>query len=192
MILRRRGNRPWWALVAAAVAVLLVWGVARGWPGRNTPLEPVATTGGAAETEGIAGNLATDGTGEEDSSGLPRASELLSQDLLPESADGRGVDELLADTGLADVLAASERREVMLGVQEAAAQEVERYRGLGTALLVRAGWLDLVGHSWGCVVSGPGWVDVCVVTRVDEDASQVSVARMEVEEWRRAYGEQAG
>ncbi len=73
-----------------------------------------------------------------------------------------------------------------LGVQDAAVELVGRYRSQGDATLAHAGWLDMFGRCWGCVVVGPGWVDVCLVSGTDEEATGQTL-RMEVEEWRRIY-----
>lgn len=53
---------------------------------------------------------------------------------------------------------------------------VAGYRDEGDCLLRHAGYLDLLGNVWGCVVQGPGWVDVCVVSQ-GENVSQ-SVVRV--------------
>ncbi len=74
-------------------------------------------------------------------------------------------------------------------VPEAASTLVERYRAQGDTTLAHAGWLDLIGRCWGCVVVGPGWVDVCLVSGTDESC-RAQTLRMEVEEWRRIYGQQ--
>ncbi len=73
-------------------------------------------------------------------------------------------------------------------MREAAAELLERYRGQDNAALAHAGWLDLLGRCWACVVAGPDWVDVCLVSGND-DASAVQTLRMEVDEWRRAYAQ---
>ena len=53
-----------------------------------------------------------------------------------------------------------------------------RYESDGTCLLASAGYLDLFGRVWGCVVEGPGWVDVCVVEETTEGTSVVRTVRM--------------
>lgn len=190
---RRRTRRWVWAaalVLAAVVMVLLVLAATRGWPGQG--VSPEAAAGGVvASTTGAAGDAGgvLPSTDDADDSRVTDA--LSGADLLPEGSDGADVDALLADAGLSDVAATCERYELPLGVQEAAAQEVERYQGLDAAVLVRAGWLGLLGRTWGCVVAGPGWVDVCVVTQLDDGGSQVCVARMEASEWGQAYGAQA-
>ena len=48
------------------------------------------------------------------------------------------------------------------GIQESAKRLLVRYRTKGACLLRGAGYLDLFGRVWGCVVQGPGWVDICI------------------------------
>ena len=71
-------------------------------------------------------------------------------------------------------------------MQDTAAELVGRYQAQGDAALAHAGWLDMFGRCWGCVVVGPGWVDVCLVSGGDE-AATAQTLRMEVEEWRHVY-----
>lgn len=40
---------------------------------------------------------------------------------------------------------------------------VGEYRGRGDCVVAQAGYLDLAGSVWGCVMQGEGWVDICVV-----------------------------
>lgn len=119
-------------------------------------------SGGAADGE-------AGGSGEPDAPGAPG-----------------GVDGLVAEAGGSAV----PRREwsVDEGVSRAAGDLLENYAARGDTTLAHAGWLDLLGSVWGCTVVGPGWVDLCFVERQGEDASRVSVLRMEVDQWREAYG----
>lgn len=56
---------------------------------------------------------------------------------------------------------------------------VARYEAGQPCLLRRAGYLDLFGEVWGCLVQGPGWVDLCVVQQgEEEEKSEVQVIRM--------------
>ena len=57
------------------------------------------------------------------------------------------------------------------------------YRQRKDCVLVRAGYVDLVGQAWSCVIQGDGWVDICVVRETDEGGSQVSVSRIENSMW---------
>ena len=88
-----------------------------------------------------------------------------------------------------EVTAPPQVRETALDVVASAAAELERYRSLENVVLVRAGWLDLLGNTWGCVVSGPGWVELCVVSELEPDTSQVKIVRMEAKQWGRAYAD---
>ncbi len=69
-------------------------------------------------------------------------------------------------------------------VVQAASAELERYRLRGDCVLCRAGYLDLLGDVWGCLVQGPGWVEMCVVEEHEDGIrSTVRTVRMEEEEW---------
>lgn len=72
-------------------------------------------------------------------------------------------------------------------VASAACELVVRYRDEETCLVRSAGYLDLTGDAWGCVMEGPGWVDVCVVFGRD-GGSVVRCVRMEAKRWGEDYG----
>ena len=40
---------------------------------------------------------------------------------------------------------------------------LERYRARGDCVLAHAGYIDLSGRVWACVVRGGGWVEICVI-----------------------------
>ena len=70
--------------------------------------------------------------------------------------------------------------ETQLELPDASQELVERYRDRGDCLMRQAGYLDLLGDAWSCVVQGPDWVDVCVVSSAADDAgSVVRVQRLE-------------
>ena len=70
--------------------------------------------------------------------------------------------------------------ETELELPDASQELVERYRDRGDCLLRQAGYLDLLGDAWSCVVQGPDWVDVCVVSATSDDVgSVVRVQRLE-------------
>ena len=70
--------------------------------------------------------------------------------------------------------------ETELELPDASQELVERYRDRGDCLMRQAGYLDLLGDAWSCVVQGPDWVDVCVVSSAADDAgSVVRVQRLE-------------
>lgn len=111
----------------------------------------------------------------------------------PGDAQDGACPEQPPDAPVQDVFSAHaeavEEYETPLAVQEAAEEAVVRYRDRGDCVLAQAGYLDLFGGTWGCVVEGPGWVDVCVVARRQgEKASTVKTMRMEVADWEQVYG----
>ncbi|MDO4536746.1 MAG: hypothetical protein Q4B54_01180 [Coriobacteriales bacterium] len=78
--------------------------------------------------------------------------------------------------------------ETALPLEGAAQELLERYERQDRCLMRYAGYLDLLGEVWSCVVVGPGWVDVCVVRECGENGgSQVRISRLEVEAWE-GYG----
>lgn len=102
-------------------------------------------------------------------------------EFVPEAL-GRISDEV------AQAPASRETEVVDAPVADAAQRLVEDRRTRADAVLVQAGYLDLKGDSWGCVISGAGWVEVVVVSATEDGKSQVTTLRMEAEEWERAYG----
>ena len=77
-----------------------------------------------------------------------------------------------------------ERRASPLDMREEALSLLSSSRSAGDCVLVRAGYVDLMGRVWSCTVQGDGWVDVCVV-RPDGagDGSAVTTVRMRGDEW---------
>ena len=71
----------------------------------------------------------------------------------------------------------SERSELPLA--DEAQRLLEGYERQGDCVVARAGYLDLVGRTWGCVIQGAGWVELCVVSEVGDGGSAVSVWRMD-------------
>ncbi len=109
-------------------------------------------------------------------------------DAAAEALDGlssEDVTKLLSSSDASNM----KTEEFCSSVPDAAGALIKRYREQTETTLAHAGWLDLVGRCWGCVVVGPGWVDVCLVSGTDE-ACTAQTIRMEVEEWRRIYGSQ--
>ena len=74
-------------------------------------------------------------------------------------------------------------------LQQAGRALLESYQEQGSCVLVRAGYLDLLGQVWECTVLGDGWVDVCVVGE-EEDGCLVWRTRMEVSEVERLCEEE--
>lgn len=75
-------------------------------------------------------------------------------------------------------------------LEEEARELLVAYRDQGDCVLVRSGPIDLLGNAWSCVIQGPDWVDVCVVRR-DKDltASEVTICRMDIQEWEESANE---
>lgn len=72
---------------------------------------------------------------------------------------------------------------------DAAAELVSRYEEANDCLVRSAGYLDMFGNVWSCLMEGPGWVDLCLVSQ-GEDACVVRVTRMEAKEWERSYAQE--
>ena len=66
-----------------------------------------------------------------------------------------------------------------LAIREQSEALLANYRERGDCVVARSGWLDLLGKTWGCVIQGEGWVDVCVVQEDEGGGSEVSVMRMD-------------
>lgn len=76
-------------------------------------------------------------------------------------------------------------------VEQVATRLLTSYRDAGDCVLADAGYLDLLGLVWGCVVRGDEWVDVCVVFE-GQDASSctVRVLRLEAAEVEGMFAEE--
>ena len=78
------------------------------------------------------------------------------------------------------------------GVEQVATRLLCTYRDTGECVLASAGYLDLLGSVWGCVVEGDGWVEVCLVCeQSQDDACTVSVLHMEPNEIAQVMGDGA-
>ena len=86
--------------------------------------------------------------------------------------------------GRVDAGAKGETRQSGRSLQEEAADVLTSYRGRGDCALAEAGYLDLLGNVWSCIVQGDGWVDICVVRSVGE-GSEVKVTHLDRNEWER-------
>ena len=106
------------------------------------------------------------------------------------SNDPTAGDEAVAGNDAGDERMRLSTYESHKGMEATSRELVYRYRDEADCLLRQAGYLDLLGGVWGCVVEGPGWVDVCVVREQEQDERcMVSVARMEVTAWEERYGQ---
>ena len=65
------------------------------------------------------------------------------------------------------------------GLEESVREVLGRYQSDGRCLLVSAGYLDLLGSVWGCVLQGPGWVDVCVMSEEADGGCTLRSVRLE-------------
>ena len=81
-------------------------------------------------------------------------------------------------TSASDVTVRSETGEV----EQVATRLLTSYRDERDCVLAEAGYLDLLGSVWGCVVQGDQWVDICVIEQVDEAFCRVHVMRLDASE----------
>lgn len=156
--MRARGPRALAAVAGLAAAALLAAALA---------------SGGGGGGEGAAGGAETEAAGGE------APGSVLAQDV-------ERVVQGLGDAGAAgatrDALASAEveSRASGRGVEEEAACLLEERRRRGDCVLAHAGYLDFLGRTWGCVVQGAGWVELCVVRQgADGTGSEVVVWRMD-------------
>ena len=98
--------------------------------------------------------------------------------LLPEGEEGLSVSGGWLPEGTELATRSSE-----LPLEEEGSRVLERYRSRGDCVLAQAGYLDLTGRVWGCVVQGDGWAEVCLVEDGhDGNGCSVSVVRMDAED----------
>jgi len=79
-----------------------------------------------------------------------------------------------------------------LALEEAASECLRSYQGQEKAVLVSAGYLDLLGRVWGCTVQGDGWVDVCVVRADEGGGSRMQVEHLDAGSWAQELGSGLG
>ncbi len=119
--------------------------------------------------------------------GLGRKDELSQEAVLaPEARDSL---EALGDSEGAPVArdlldqADAVSYESELDLEEEASDLLEEYRQRGDCVVAQYGYLDLLGGTWGCVMQGEGWVEICLVQRGAGDArSDVVVWHMDAED----------
>ena len=76
------------------------------------------------------------------------------------------------------------RSRMSLPVPEAAIEILTSHEAARDCLLVKAGYLDLNGQVWSCLVQGGDWVEIQVVRALDEEgSSEVFTIRMDAKAW---------
>lgn len=150
------------ALLALVILSLQGWGRVHGGSG------DAATADGEHEEQTVSegpNERVMEQTDEEDG---PLGEEGLEDEMLPVA----GV------TSASDVSVRSEAGEV----EQVATRLLASYRDERDCALAEAGYLDLLGSVWGCVVQGDQWVDICVIEQVDEAFCRVHVMRLDASE----------
>ena len=115
----------------------------------------LGTTGGAPRDEGASAAPPLDSLGDE------------------------GVSEYALD--LLEGAEVAQRRSERALVDEGE-RVLEGYRLRGDCIVAQAGYLDLSGKVWGCVVQGAGWVELCVIREGDEGGSEVVSWHMDADD----------
>ncbi len=67
-------------------------------------------------------------------------------------------------------------------VPQVAGQLLQSYKDRGDCVLAQAGYLDLFGSVWGCVINGGSWVDVCLVSDAGGGESRLSVVHLDAKD----------
>lgn len=98
----------------------------------------------------------------------------------PPSSDSDGERPTIRD---ADLLPRTGSWKSGQALEEQAQRLLVDYRDEGRCVLTQAGYIDLAGRVWSCMVTGDGWVDLCVVRANEDGGSDVSVQRMEASSW---------
>lgn len=71
------------------------------------------------------------------------------------------------------------RHESGRSVVDEGASVLEGYQSRGDCVLAHAGYIDLAGRVWACVVQGAGWAEVCVVREGASGGCEVVSWRMD-------------
>lgn len=80
--------------------------------------------------------------------------------------------------------------ECALNVCDEGAELLEGYADRGNCVLAQSGYLDLLERSWGCVIQGEGWVDICIVQEGPSgEGSTRSVIHMDASDVAEELGE---
>ncbi len=104
------------------------------------------------------------------------------------------VEEFVGEEGVGDV-------GVVLGAADTSVYESERsladegaivldeYRGRGDCVIAQMGYVDLLGTTWGCVLQGEGWADICLLQEAEDGCGcTVLVLHLDAEEVAAAVG----
>lgn len=68
-------------------------------------------------------------------------------------------------------------------VPDEARELLRAYRLQHNCVLAQAGYIDLFGEVWGCVVQGEGWVDIGVVKARGQSDCELQITRLFVDAW---------
>lgn len=119
------------------------------------------------------GDADADGDDTSSASGATSVEELV--DGLGELVDDQTAEVLSA----ADVSVYQSERSVV----EEGTDLLEEYEGRGDCVVAKAGYLDFLGGTWGCVFQGDSWVDICVVSAdADGEGCVVRVWHIDAED----------
>ena len=67
------------------------------------------------------------------------------------------------------------------GVIEAGTEVLGRYEATPGCSLVYAGYIDLFGNVWACLVAGPGWAELSVVRATQDGSTRTTCAHIDSE-----------
>ena len=172
------------ALVAAALALALVPWSPAGSDAGDLDATSAGTEGSDDDEDGADGedgatsgpddgNADADGDDPSSASGSTSVEELV---------DGLGE---LVDDQTAEVLSTADVSVYQSGqsVVEEGTDLLEEYEGRGDCVVAKAGYLDFLGGTWGCVFQGDSWVDICVVSEdADGEGCVVRVWHIDAED----------
>lgn len=65
------------------------------------------------------------------------------------------------------------------GIVGAGTEVLERYKETQGCELVYAGYIDLFGNVWACVVTGPGWAELSVVRTDESGQTRTTTSRID-------------
>lgn len=75
-------------------------------------------------------------------------------------------------------------------LEQAAYDALSTYKARRDCVLVRAGFIDLLGNVWSCTVRGGDWVEIQVMTSLGDDVgTEVLTVRMDARTWQEELAE---